>query len=779
MSKPPDSRIYMLEQAMVLLRRGWSIVPSKGSKKQPCVKWKRYQEELPTAEDLGKWDQDLRPERWGVVTGALSGIVVVDFDGDSGRDLMARWGIENPHVRSGSGGYHLYASHPGWPVPTLNARVGNQWPWPGVDVRGDGGFAVLLGRNQKGPYEWLRPLDPDPWDKLPAELRDYLLRYNQKTEVRPAKPAPPPPGSADRVAVEVLVRRALGQAQACGRNNAGMWLACQLRDNGYSKNEAAGGMQDYLVRVPSTNLKGEREPYTKSEVSASLDQAFARPAREPWQNKATSKRKQRRYVPPKDSPRSVETSNRPERVLPQLQTNNRPFRIICDETLRALQSFNTAPVIFVRSNRLVCVEAMASGRRTICDVDEQKLRLFLAHAADFYQLSRRHARSEVPPPIEAIRAVLAESPIRWRHPPLEALVEAPTLRPDGTVLAKPGYDPSSRLFLAPTEGLSGIVIPPEPTRHHIRSALGLILDLIADFPFVDQPSRANAVATMLTVACRRVIRGLTPLALFDATTQGTGKTLLAEIVSLIVTGQAADLFTAPREPEEWRKQLTSVLREGPSVVFIDNVATRLDYPELCKVLTAEVHRDRLLGKSETVSLPVRCAWIATGNNIQIGGDMRRRCYWVRMEAPCPEPFMRTDFRHPKIKTYVLEKRGELLAALLTLARAWFAAGQPKPALAPLGSFEYWTEVIGGMLQHAGVDGFLANSDQLYEQADVETAAWEAFLLQVTSVFWESHSRPRSSGRSSTRGRQGKAPRSPRSLSVPGNCARPYRVNFGD
>lgn len=347
--------------------------------------------------------------------GALSGIVVVDFDGDSGRDVMARWGIKAPHVKSGSGGYHLYASHPGWPVPTLNARVGNQWPWPGVDVRGDGGFAVLLGRNQKGPYEWLRSLDPDPWDKLPAELRDYLRRYNQKTEARPTRPAPPPPVSGDRVAVDVLVRRALDKAQACGRNNAGMGLACQLRDNGYSKSEAASEMQDYGVRVSSTNLKGEREPYTRSEMSASLDQAFARPAREPGRDKVTSKRQ--RYQPQKDSPLSEGASfNDPAPVLPQIQTNNRPFRIVCDETLVALQSFNTAPVIFVRSNRLVCVEAMASGRRTICDVDEQKLRLFLAHAADFYQLSRRDARSEVPPPIEVIRAILAESPIRWlRH----------------------------------------------------------------------------------------------------------------------------------------------------------------------------------------------------------------------------------------------------------------------------------------------------------------------------------------------------------------------------
>ena len=54
---------------------------------------------------------------------------------------------------------------------------------------------------------------------------------------------------------------------------------------------------------------------------------------------------------------------------------------------------------------------------------------------------------------------------------------------------------------------------------------------------------------------------------YDATTQGTGKTLLSEVVSLITSGRDGALFSAPRDAEEWRKVLTSVLLEGSAVVM--------------------------------------------------------------------------------------------------------------------------------------------------------------------------------------------------------------------
>jgi hypothetical protein len=84
---------------------------------------------------------------------------------------------------------------------------------------------------------------------------------------------------------------------------------------------------------------------------------------------------------------------------------------------------------------------------------------------------------------------------------------------------------------------------------------------------------------------------------------------------------------------------------------------------------------------------------------------------------------------------VLGHRGELLAALLALARYWYVAGCPQPDVTPVGSFEDWTTIIGGILQYAGVKGFLENSTQLYEQADMESIQWESFLRTLNAIFY--------------------------------------------
>src|SRR5512132_4123466 len=133
----------LTEQAIdFLVQRRWPMLPSSGAQKKPSVPWKRFQKQLPTADQVRQWSRRFRPERWGLVTGEFAGIVVVDFDGEAGAELMRNWSI-NPHVRTGSGGFHCYVQHPGWHVPTLNAKSSKaSWPWPGLDIRGDGGFAV-------------------------------------------------------------------------------------------------------------------------------------------------------------------------------------------------------------------------------------------------------------------------------------------------------------------------------------------------------------------------------------------------------------------------------------------------------------------------------------------------------------------------------------------------------------------------------------------------------------------------------------------------------------
>jgi hypothetical protein len=193
-------------------------------------------------------------------------------------------GRSSPHIRTGSGGFHVYLKHPGWRVPTLNAKNSKGvWPWPGLDVRGDGGYAVLLGRNHNGPYRELRELIPDPFEALPLELFDFLRNHSSReTVLRPAPTSLRLVKRGERVDTERLISRALEIASRQGRNNGGIWLACQLRDNGYDFDEAASAISSYRSRVGEANTQGQRERYTEAEMMASLREAYSRPPREPW-----------------------------------------------------------------------------------------------------------------------------------------------------------------------------------------------------------------------------------------------------------------------------------------------------------------------------------------------------------------------------------------------------------------------------------------------------------------------------------------------------------------
>lgn len=92
------------------------------------------------------------------------------------------------------------------------------------------------------------------------------------------------------------------------------------------------------------------------------------------------------------------------------------------------------------------------------------------------------------------------------------------------------------------------------------------------------------------------------------------------------------------------------------------------------------------------------------------------------------PWERQNFKHKNLKAWVTENWGQLLGALLTMAKAWYCAGCPKPNVTKLGSFESWCDTVGGILQFAGVEGFLSNQEVMYEVADVDGGEWEAFLL---------------------------------------------------
>jgi hypothetical protein len=414
----------------------------------------------------------------------------------------------------------------------------------------------------------------------------------------------------------------------------------------------------------------------------------------------------------------------------------RPWRDIADESLSLLAEASTPHTpLYVRQSELVRIVRKEDGTPTIEALSDPALKDVLAHTMNFVKIGHK-GPIHIAPPDDIVRNITTRP--SWPFRPLEAIIEFPVFRPDGTLIFQPGYDTDTRLYYAPNPRL---VIPPianYPSDEQIVEAISLIDEVIGEFPYQDTASHANAHGLLLTPMIRQSISGHVPLALLDATRPGTGKTLLAETVAMITTGRKAAMMAAPfNDDNEWRKRIASTLSDGATIIVIDNVHGKLQSSALDLALTSHTMQERILGQSKNGVYAQRATWMATGNNIQLGGDMPRRSYWIRMDAYTAKPWMRGGFRH-NLEEWIPVHRGELIAALLTLARAWFAAGRPPPKkpLPRMGSFQSWVEVVGGILHFVGLTNFLDNLDELYNQADSDTQQWAAFLHAWQATYGE-------------------------------------------
>ena len=290
------------------LEREWSIFPAGLNKKPIISEWKPFQTRKPTKAEVSEWEQ-LNPATWALVTGAISGEIILDYDGEKGRQLLEKHGLK-PHRRTPSGGYHVHFIHPGWRVPTLNSKTKHELGkrWPGLDIRADGGYAIFAGHTDGGDYECLREPTPYPLEILPDDLREFLglLHPPVAAEPRVSRPATSSNGRFDS---ERLIRMALGRAPVEGRNNMGFWLAAQSRDNGYSELETESIMRDYAGRCSMVNTKGQPEPYDQAELRATIREVFKQAPRGPWTQKpqtqgTSAKRTEKKPLPADSGPRS-------------------------------------------------------------------------------------------------------------------------------------------------------------------------------------------------------------------------------------------------------------------------------------------------------------------------------------------------------------------------------------------------------------------------------------------------------------------------------------------
>jgi len=417
-----------------------------------------------------------------------------------------------------------------------------------------------------------------------------------------------------------------------------------------------------------------------------------------------------------------------------INVSNKRLRDLNQLALEALMSDNEPPRYFVRGGGLVRVTQDEKGIPAIQNFTTFILKHVLERAADFYKLRGDESEKVISPPRELVEDCLASG--AWPGiPTIEGIVESPLILPDGTVTTSSGYYAGLRILYIPSPGFQLPDIPERPGPHDIARAVGLLIEVFEDFPFSDEASRVNAIATLMTAVLRPVIPGYVPLSLIDKPQPGIGASLMTDIIAMVATGRPGAKMTAPSNEEEWRKTITARLSQGQGVIIIDNVDRRLVSGSLSSVLTSDTWNDRVLGQSATITLSNHSTFIANGINVETGPDIARRIYWIRMDAHQANPEQRTGFHHPDVLQWVNEERGQILAAVLTLARAWMQAGRPVPnGLPQMGSFEKWRGFIGGILVNAGIEGFLGNLEQFHERSDILTTQWNSFLETLQDHF---------------------------------------------
>jgi hypothetical protein len=206
--------------------------------------------------------------------------------------------------------------------------------------------------------------------------------------------------------------------------------------------------------------------------------------------------------------------------------------------------------------------------------------------------------------------------------PLIGVSDAPILRADGTVWQTAGYDQRTGVLFEPAKGITFPPIHPAATIDDADAAKDRLLEVVCDFRFESEEHRAAWLTALLTIIARFGFSGPSPLFLFDANIRGAGKGLLAQAAGGIALGRELPVTSYSHDPEEMRKKITSIALAGDRVVLLDNLDGTFGNGAIDRALTSTRWKDRILGKSQDVDLPLIPVWFATGNNVQVAADNR-------------------------------------------------------------------------------------------------------------------------------------------------------------
>jgi putative DNA primase/helicase len=266
------------------IRMGWSVIPLHPRDKKPALpSWKAYQAKHASAAEVERWATN--GNNIGIVTGSISGLLVLDLDNANAIAEAERLGLPATVTASTAKGRHHYFRHPGGKVKNRAGII------PGADIRADGGFVVAPGSIHPSGvlYEWIISPDESQLAEAPTWLIELLaapaprMPPHRPQEARSTRWIPAagdcsPYGLAALHRESDAIRRAYNGEQEMTLNTAALRIGALVAGNELS--ESTARLNLIRAGMCMANYDGGNL-WTLEAITAKVDRALADGAARP------------------------------------------------------------------------------------------------------------------------------------------------------------------------------------------------------------------------------------------------------------------------------------------------------------------------------------------------------------------------------------------------------------------------------------------------------------------------------------------------------------------
>jgi hypothetical protein len=255
---------------------------------------------------------------------------------------------------------------------------------------------------------------------------------------------------------------------------------------------------------------------------------------------------------------------------------------------------------------------------------------------------------------------------------LRALTLLPFATPTGRIVSQAGYDPETQLYLhLPMDYAPSV--PDHPSEEQVRRAAACLVSPWRAYRWATGNDAAGMVSAVLTAICRPGL-DICPAVLFDASTQGSGKTKAATALGSLMMGRREGVMPfSGIDDDELRKHVIAGALTGSGFYCLDNIVGFFKSPALAAVLTSGRLQGRVLGASRSVDASIRALFTLTANNMSMDADLQRRTMAIRIDSGS-DPTHRHFAFDPVNEA--LQRRLQIAEAACTLWRSFIQAPYP-------------------------------------------------------------------------------------------------------